>query len=158
MRRRLTSLCMCIVVLPAWISGCSNPDKEAAREIIRTPREQRGQALSRLSPEKQVDVFVYADTKVEPAVILAGEVARNWKSTLPIVKQRLASETDARTLAGMMMILSATSAQYCSLSGREDILSVASQAVSKIDPPYRDLADKQLKEITHPQNQLPFCQ
>jgi hypothetical protein len=158
MRCRLTSLSICLVVLVASISWCSNPDKEAAWEIIKTPQEQRGQALSKLSPEKQVDVFVYADTKIEPPVILAGEVASNWKSTLPVIKQRLVSETDGGTLAGMMMILSAVSAQYCSLSGREDVLSVASQAVDKIDAPYRDLAKKQLREITHPQNQLSRCQ
>ncbi len=158
MRRRLTPLWMGLGVLLALISGCSNPDKEAAWAIIRTPSEQRGQALSRLTPEKQVDIFVYADTKIEPPLILAGEVASNWKSTLPIVKQRLASETDSRILAGMMMILSATSSQYCSLSDREDVLSAASQAVNKIGAPYRDLAEKQLKEITHPQNRLSPCQ
>jgi hypothetical protein len=158
MRRLLTPLWMGLGVLLTLISGCSNPDKEAAWEIIRTPSEQRGQALSRLTPEKQVDIFVYADTKIEPPLILAGEVASNWKSTLPVVKQRLASETDSRILAGMMMILSATSSQYCSLSDREDVLSAASQAVNKIGAPYRDLAEKQLKEITHPQNRLSPCQ
>jgi hypothetical protein len=158
MRRRPTPLWMGLGVLLALILGCSNPDKEAAWAIIRTPSEQRGQALSRLTPEKQVDIFVYADTKIEPPLILAGEVASNWKSTLPIVKQRLASETDSRILAGMMMILSATSSQYCSLSDREDVLSAASQAVNKIGAPYRDLAEKQLKEITQPQNRLSPCQ
>jgi hypothetical protein len=153
----MTPLWICFCVPLALASGCSYPDKEAAWEIIKMPPEQRGQALSRLSPEKQINIFVYANTKIEPPLILAGEVASNWKSTLPVVKQRLASETDARTLAGMMMILSVVSANYCSLSNREDVLSAASQAVNKLGEPYRDLAEKQLKEIAHPLNRLPPC-
>lgn len=156
MKRRLHSGCAFGVLL-ALISGCSDPDRETAWKIIKMSPEQRIQALSRLAPEKQVDIFVYAYTRIEPPTILAGEVASNWKSTLPVVKQRLTSETDDRILAGMMMILSATSAQYCSLSDREDVLSAASQAANKIGAPYRDLAEKQLEKITHPQNRLSPC-
>jgi hypothetical protein len=156
-KRRMTPIWSSLGVFLALALGCSNPDKEAAWEIIRMPPEQRGQALSRLPPEKQMDIFVYADTKIEPPMTLALEVASNWKSMLPVVTQRLASETDARTLPGLMMILFAVSANYCALSERDDVLIAASRAVKKIDAPYRDAAERQLKEITHPQNKLPPC-
>jgi len=157
MKRQMALICSCLGLFLTLISGCSNPDKEAAWEIIKMPTEQRGPALSRLAPEKQVDVFLYAYTQIEPPRILAGEVASNWKSTLPVVKNRLVSETNPPMLAGLMMILSAVSANYCALSEREDVLTAASQAVNKLGAPYRDLAEKQLKEIAHPEKQLPPC-
>jgi len=57
-----------------------------------------------------------------------------------------------------MLALSAISSQYCSLAERNDVLVVAKQAVSRIGPPYRDLADRQLNLMKHPEKQLPPCQ
>jgi hypothetical protein len=145
------------LALPLIVSGCRNPAKEATLEIIRMPAQQRERALSQLSPEQQLDVYVYADTKIDPPLILAQEIASNWKSTLPPVKNRLESETDGATLAGLVMILSAVSTDHCSLADREDVLSAASRAIAKIGIPYRELAEKQLREIAHPDNQLPPC-
>lgn len=144
-------------VLSSAISGCANPDKELTRELLSLPVEQRAQALSKFPAEKQLDLYMYAYNRMEPPVILAGEVARNWQTTLPVIKSRISTEKSDHLLAGLMMILSAMSSQYCSLAKRDDVLAVASQAVSKIGPPYRDLARKQLNEIRHPENQLPSC-
>jgi hypothetical protein len=156
MLRILDFLLRCIFLYS--IGGCANPDRDLTREVIRLPVEERGQALSKFPAEKQLDLYMYAYTRMEPPVILAGEVASNWQTTLPVIKARLSTERYDHSLAGLMMILSAISSQYCSLAKRDDVLAVASQAVNKIEPPYRDLANEQLNQLMHPGKQLPPCQ
>jgi hypothetical protein len=147
---------------PLWIillifSGCTNPDKELTNEILNKPREQRGVALSRLSGEKQVDVYLYAYRRMEPPVILAGELADNWRTTLQPVTVRLAREDNETSAVGLMMILSAISSQYCSLAKRDDVLTAATEAISKIRQPYSELAERQLRLMKTPEKQLPPC-
>lgn len=133
------------------------PERSTALRILEMPTEQRLRAMSELPPEKQVDVFLYAYTSVEPPKILAGEVAQNWKVTLPVIKDRLAKESRESYLDGLMLTLSAISARYCSLADRTDVLLVASRAVEKIGPPYRELADEQLARLKQPSADLPPC-
>jgi hypothetical protein len=80
--------------------GSFADDAKQARAILRLPSEQRRQALTQLTPDKQLDVYLYAATRVEPPLILANELAGNRQSILPRVKDRLASEVDERRLDG----------------------------------------------------------
>jgi hypothetical protein len=148
--------------VPLWTillisGGCKNPDKELATEILNLPREQRGVALSRLSGEKQVDVYLYGYRRMEPPVILAGELADNWRTTLQPITDRLAREDNETSAVSLIMILSAISSQYCSLANRDDVLAAATQALSKIKPPYSELAERQLRLMKTPEKQLPPC-
>jgi hypothetical protein len=145
-------------VLFSLVGGCATPERQLTREIIETPVDKRASVLARFPADKQLDIFMYAYTKMEPPRILAGELASNWRTTLPVVKAHLMTDTDEVTLSGMMMILSAVSSQYCSLEDRSDILTAASQAVGKIRAPHRELAEQQLKQIAHPEMHLPPCQ
>jgi hypothetical protein len=81
----------------------------------------------------------------------------NWKADLPIVKQRLASDSDGR-LAQLMPVLVAISSNYCSLAERKDVLSLVSQAIPRMGDLYRASAEEDLKRIVHPTKQLPPCQ
>lgn len=154
--QRIVSLPILIVLL--IVTGCTNPDKELADRILRTPREQRGLELSRLSGERQVDTYLYIYRRTEPPVILAGELAENWRTTLPSITSRLGKEANETSTVALMMALSAISSQYCSVADRKDVLTVAQQAVSRIGPPYKDLAERQLNRMEHPEKQLPPCQ
>jgi hypothetical protein len=127
------------------------------REIVKMPHEQREVVLSKLTGEEQIEVYLYAYTRMEPPVILAGEMASNWPSTLPVIAKRLKTEESETSLVGLMMVLSAISSHFCSLETNNDVLEGASQVVTKIKPPYRELADKQLKEMKEPNRQLPLC-
>jgi hypothetical protein len=152
--RRILISILCINAL----SGCADPTRKLTYEIVRTPPEQRATALSRLPAERQLDVYEYAYRRMEPSVILAGEVASNWRTTLPVITDRLARNNSEQSLVGLMMILSTVSSQNCSLAKRNDTLLAASQAVSKISPPYRELAERQLKKIKNPDSDLPPCE
>jgi hypothetical protein len=145
---------LCISALP----GCADSTRRLTYEIVSTPPEQRATVLSRLPAEKQLDVYEYAYRRMEPSVILAGEVASNWRTTLPAITDRLARNDSEQSLVGLMMILSAVSSQNCSLAKRNDTLLAASQAVSKISPPNRELAERQLKKIKNPDRDLPPCE
>jgi hypothetical protein len=153
-----TRLSARLLVALLTVVGCGNPDAELTHQILNMPVEQRGVALSRLPGEKQVAVYLYAYNRTEPPVILAGELADNWRTTLPSITARLAREDKETSAVGLIMILSAISSQYCSLADRNDVLAVARQAVSKIGPPHRELAERQLNRMEHPEKQLSPCQ
>jgi len=155
MIRRIVCLPITIVLL--LVIGCADPEKELANKILRMPIEQRAGELSQLSAKQQVDVYLYVYRRTEPPVILAGELAKNWRATLPSITSRLENEQNETSIAALMLALSAVSSQYCSLAERNDVLAVAQQAVSRIGPPYRDLAERQLSLMKHPEKQLPPC-
>lgn len=137
--------------------GCEAPERVVTLRIIKLPAEQRLAAMSDLPAEKQVDVFLYAQSRVEPPISLAGEVAHNWRSTLPVIRDRLATESREDHLAGLMLALSAISSTFCSVSDRSDVIIAASAAVEKIGPPHRELAEEQLKRVKYPSAVLPPC-
>jgi len=146
-----------VSLLSAVSAGCSSPDEKLARSVIRMTPEERRATLSHLRPETEIYVYTYAYTRNEPPLILASEIAPDWKSVLPVLSVRLKSERNEAILAGLIMVLPVISEHYCSLSGRDDILSAASQAATKLEPPYRELADKQIEEIRRPDAKLPPC-
>ncbi len=118
---------------------------------------ERKQAFASMSPIKQMDVYMAAATKLEPPIPYQGYLGANWKSVLPLVKERLASESDGR-LAVLMPILVIISDNYCSLAERKDVLSLVSQAIPRMGDLYRASAEEDLKRIVHPTKQLPPCQ
>lgn len=152
---RIVSLQIAILLLIAI--GCANPEKKLADRVIRMPFEQRAVELSHLSGKEQVDLYLYIYHRTEPPVILAGELAKNWRTTLPSITSRLENEQNESSTAALMLALSAISSQYCSLAERYNVLAVAQQAVSRAGPPYKDLADRQLYLMKYPEKQLPPC-
>lgn len=146
-----------VSVLSAMVGGCSSPDERLARSVIRMTPEKRRATFSHLSPETEIYVYTYGYTRNEPPVILASEIAPNWKSVLPVLSVRLQSEHSEAALAGLLMILPVISEHYCSLSERNDVLSAAYGATARLGPPYRELAERQIEEISHPGTGLPPC-
>jgi len=132
-------------------------DGKQARAIFRMSEEQRKQSFAELSPNKQVDVYIAGATRFEPPIPFQGYLAANWKSVLPVVKERLASESDGR-LATLMPILVVISQNYCSLADREDVLSEVSKAIPRMGDHFRASTEEDLREITHPIKKLPPCQ
>jgi hypothetical protein len=157
MNRTTIPLLVCVCSLVSGCKGCADANAKQATEIIQLPPDQRRQALVRLSPDKQLDVYLYAATSVEPPLILANELASNGPPILPLVKDRLAAEVDERRFTQLMMILVAISASDCSLEKRQDILSVVEQAIPKMKEENRQSANHLLEAITHPMKQLPPC-
>jgi hypothetical protein len=68
------------------------------------------------------------------------------------------TETNDNILSEYMMILEFISLDQCSFAERQDILDVAGRAVSRIHPPFRELAERQLQEIMKPKKKLPPCE
>ena len=152
------TVCLMIPTVLLTVVGCADPDKKLADKILTMHFDQRAVELSHLSGEQQVDLYLYVYRRTEPPVILAGELANNWRTTLPSITSRLENEQNETSTAALMLALSAISSQYCSLAERSDVLAVARQAVSRIGPPYRDLAERQLNLMKHPEKQLSPCQ
>ncbi len=157
MNRPAILVLVCVCSLLSGCSGCADANAKQARAIIQLPPEQRRQALVALAPDQQLDVYLYAATRVEPPLILATELASNGPSILPRLKDRLASEVDDRRFTQLMLILVAISASDCSLEKRRDILSVVEQAIPKMKEENRQLANHLLEAVTHPAKQLSPC-
>jgi hypothetical protein len=157
MSRLIISIFLCCWLMLFGFLGCTDPETKQARALVAMPSEQRRRALSELSPNRQLDVYLYAATKVEPGLLLTDELAGNWRAILPGLKERLASETDETRLSPLILILVAISSTQCSLAERSDILTVASQAVAKMSHRRRQLGEEQLRAVAHPGKQLAPC-
>jgi hypothetical protein len=154
---KMVAVCACLLLVACPRTARRDPIAERAEAIVHMPSEERRQAVSGLRPDEQLDVYMYAYTKMEPPKVLASEVASSWKTVLPILESRTTSETSSRKLAGLIMIFAAISYNECSLAGQQDVLATTSEAVTKISPPFRKVAEEQLREIAHPTKQLPPC-
>jgi hypothetical protein len=110
-----------------------------------------------MSPKKQLDVYMAAAMKLEPPIPYQGYLAANWRTVLPVVKERLASESDGR-LAALMPILVIISGNFCSLAERNDVLSLISQAIPRVGELYRASVEEDLRKIAHPTKQLTPCE
>jgi hypothetical protein len=123
--------------------------------------QQRREAFAGMPPNKQLDVYLYGSLRFEPGLMFSDEVASNWKSVLPVVKERLASEsTHNEDRTQLLWLLATISQNYCSLADRKDVLTAASQAIAGMDNAHRQYAEEPLNRISHPTNnkQLPSCQ
>jgi hypothetical protein len=132
-------------------------DAKQALEIMRMPEDQRQQAFAKLSPNKQVDVYLAGRMRVEPPLLSQFYLASNWRSVLPVVKDRLTTESDGR-LASLMPVLVAISNNYCSFAERKDVTSLVSQAIPRMGRLYQESAEEDLKKISRPNKELPPCQ
>lgn len=105
--------------------GCLNSDQRQALAIMRL-RDQAESRLqfSKLSPEKQIDVYLATVSFEPPPLAFQDYVAANWKVLLPVVRRRLATESGLRLLS-FVSVLRVISEHYCSLSNRGDLLSGA---------------------------------
>ncbi len=155
----LTLLAACSL-LSGCLTGCG-PDAREARALAKMAPQQRRDAFASMPPGKQVDVYLYAALKFEPGVMFSDEVANNWKSILPIVKERLASKStgDGRRTQ-LLWLLATISQNYCSLENRKDVLAVAAEAVTTMDEANKQYAVEPLRRITHPSinKQLQPCE
>jgi|SRR5579883_121413 len=154
------ALLLVLVCLSFALSGCgdsSDPDVERAKAIVRLSADQRQKALVELPLDKQLDVYLYAATKVEPPLVLAKEVASNGPSILLTVKNRLAAEADDRRFTQLMLILVAVSASHCSLEKRSDILDIVQRTIPRMKEENKETASHLLEAIKHPDKQLPPC-
>lgn len=157
MKRLQIFFLFCTCLLFFGCSGCTNPDAEQARAIIRMSPQQRREAFAGLPPSKQLDVYLYAATKVEPGLIFSDDVAANWRSVLPVLKERLASESNEKSRLQLIWLLAAISDNYCSLAERKDVLGVASQATAAMGELRKTSADEALRKIANPPKQLSEC-
>ena len=148
-----------LVGLCLALAGCLPPldsDGQQALAIARMPAEEAQRAINKLSPDKQVDVYLAGGTQVEPPLMLQGYLAPNWRAVLPVVKARLASASSARVfeLSNLLLIISQN---FCSLAERDDVLSAVSAAGPRAGP-YRTSVEEDLKKILQPAKKLPTCQ
>lgn len=150
----LATIFACLAITAC--SGLMDSDVRQAKAIMKLPEEQRPQAFAKMAPNKQLDVYLAGATKIEPPTMLQGYLAANWKSILPVVKERLASESDGR-LAQLTPVLVAISDSYCSLANRVDVLSAVSQAIPRMAEYYQVAAEEDLKNISQPAKRLPPC-
>lgn len=151
---------LALVWLSFALAGCGGStdfDAEKARTIVQLPADRRPKALAELPLNKQLDVYLYAATKIEPPLVLAKEVASNGPPILPFVRDRLASEADDRRFTQLMLILVAVSASQCSLEKRADILDVVHRAIPRMKEENKETANHLLEAIEHPAKQLPPC-
>src|SRR6266850_3665832 len=125
---------------------------------MRMSTQERLTALAKLTPDKQLEMYFYGQ-RYEPPANFQFYIAPNWRSLLPVVKQRFASESSEKKLANMVALLTAISITQCSLVERRDLLELASRVVAKMqDHPYKEWAAGDLNTVTHPTKQLPPCQ
>jgi hypothetical protein len=156
MKRLRKVLIILICVAGSGCSGLMDSDVRQAKAIMRMPEEQRGQAFDKMPPNKQLDVYLAGATRVDPPIRLQGYLAAHWKEILPVVKERLASESDGR-LAQLTPALVAISDSYCSLADRVDVLSAVTQAIPRMAEYYQVAAEEDLRNISHPVKRLPPC-
>jgi hypothetical protein len=144
----LTLVLMCLF-LTGCLTGCG-PDARTARAVMQMNPQQRREAFAAMPPNKQLDVFLYAALKFEPGKIFLDDVAVNWRSVLPFVKDRLASSatSDAERIQ-LLWLLAAITDRYCSLGERQDVLTAASQSVAKMDDRHKAYAREPLTMILH---------
>ena len=144
----------------AWlaVSGCSwivDSDVKQAQAIVKLPEWQRQDALAKMPPNKQMDVYL-AGATADPPMVLQGYVAANWKTVLPAVKERLATESGGR-LAQLTPLLVTISDSYCSLADRVDVLTAVSQAIPRMAEYYQVAAEEDLRKISTRAKRLPPC-
>lgn len=137
-------------------SGLMDSNVRQAKAIMRMPEDQRQQAIDKMPPNEQLDVYLAGATKIEPPIMLQSYLAANWKTVLPVVKERLASESGGR-LAQLTPVLVTISDSYCSLADRVDVLSAVSQAITRMAEYYRVAAEEDLRNISQPAKRLPPC-
>lgn len=86
----LVLLVVCFVM--SSCPGRLGSDTTQALAIMRMPENERQREFNKLTPRRQVDVYLAGVTKVEPPLMLQAYLASNWKAVLPIVKERLVSD------------------------------------------------------------------
>lgn len=118
--------------------------------------QQRRDALGKMSPEKQLDIYLAASGE-EPGHNFSYDVANNWRSILPALKLRLNSQPGEAERIQLLWLLASISENYCSLTERNDVLKVASEVVDQMGESNRRYAEEPLRRITHPTKQLPPC-
>ncbi len=158
MKRIKILVLVCVAFLVAGYSGCTDPQMKEAKAIVRMPPTERRQALAALSPERQLDVYVFAASNVEPPLLLAGDIAPHGQLVLPALKRRLASEQNEVRFTQLLLILVAMSAETCSLEQRNDVLDVVRQRIERMTTSNKQLADHLVGQITHPTNKLNPCE
>jgi hypothetical protein len=130
-------------------------DVRQAQAIVKLPEWQRQGALAKMPAIKQMDVYL-AGATADPPMVLQGYVAANWKVVLPVVKERLATESDGR-LAQLTPLFVTISDSYCSLADRVDVLTAVSQAIPRMAEYYQVAAEEDLKKISASAKRLPPC-
>lgn len=124
---------------------------------MRLPDEAESRReFSKLSPEKQIDVYLATVSFEPPPLAFEDYVAANWKVVLPVVKRRLATES-GRKLLSLVSVLRVISEHHCSLSNRGDLLSEATAAIPRTGKGYRTWAEEEVGRIQHPTKILPPC-
>lgn len=121
------------------------------------PEDRRQREVDRLSPDKQVDVYLAGITEIEPPLMMDEYLAANWKSVLPVIRDRMALGSDDR-LPRLMPTLVTISNKYCSLADRKDVLDAVSAALPRMGGLYQASAEEDLNKIAHPTKQLAHCQ
>jgi hypothetical protein len=142
----------------AWLSGCltgCGPKGQQIKAIMSMTSRERQETFAKMPPEKQLELYFYGQ-HYEPPLNLHHYLAPTWKSLLPLVKQRLTSESDEKKVADMLALLEMVSVTQCSLVNRKDVLEIASGAAAKLRiDVYKGSARQSLNNLTHPAKQLP---
>ncbi len=149
-----------VVITLICSTGCDrghNGDAKIARSLIGMSTQQRAEVIRGLPVDEQLDVYLYAGTKIEPPLILANEVSAAGPRILTPLKDRLSAEPDDGRFVKLMLILVSVSANDCSLDKREDILAIVRLRVSKMQSGSRDTAAHLLDLITHPEKPMASC-
>ena|SRR5215472_15336172 len=152
-----TSSYILLLLSCSTLWGCLNPDQRQALDLMKLPDEaERRREFSKLSPEKQIDVYL-ATVSFEPPPGFEDYVAADWKVVLPVVKHRLTTES-GRKLFALVLVLRVISEHYCSLSNSADLLSEATAAIPRTGKGYKTWAEEEVGRIQHPAKTLPPCE
>ncbi len=153
----LRSALVLFIGLLTGCRGCMSPELAEVRRIKGMPVENRLHYFSSLPPERQIELYVFAATKIEPPVLFL-EVAPNWKRVLPVIKKRLGSEENELSRYQLLWLLAAISENYCALADRKDVLEAAELSIAVMHA-YRDLAREPLERIIQSRlKQHPPCE
>ena len=152
----LLALAAACSLLSGCLTGCG-PDAKQARAMRQITPQQRREAVASMPPEKQLDVYLIA-AGGEPGHNFSYDLASNWKSVLPALKQRLASQPGEAERVQLLWLLAAISENYCSLAERKDVLDAASRVVASMGASNKQYAEEPLRRVIHPTKQLPPCQ
>lgn len=146
--------CSCLAM--SACSGLMESDVRQAKAIMRMPENERQQAFDKMPLNKQLDLYLAGATKIEPPTMLEGYLAAHWKSVLPVVKERVASESGGR-LAQLTPVPVIISDSYCSLADSVDVLSSVSAAIPRMAEYNQVAAEPDLRNISQPAKRLPTC-
>ena len=121
------------------------PEYQSLRDL---PPEQRGDRFSNYPFETQVDVYLFASTRVHPPEFgYAYDIARNGKAVLPVLNQKLREEKSQSRQERLLYVYEVMSEFFYPLKKDEEVIALVKQTISRMTSPYKERAELSLRSI-----------